>query len=423
MKKFKDSINLQFLFLSTIVLLPIFFTLGIAVAEILLFFFTFYGIYKIIKEEKFNLIKNKEIIFLFIFSIYIAINSIFNNVNVDKSSSIFFFRHVFLVISIIYIFQKCYKEHQKVIQFLYLFFIIIFIDSLIQFFLGQNIFGYETINNRVSSFFGDDLILGSFLISFLPIMLIFVLSNDKLLFKDIFFAFYFFTIFLSGERRAFVIFLLSIILIIIFSKETRKLIIKSLIIFISLVLINSFILKGTFDPLNRIFIKSYNETIKYNQKKNVINDDLILEKKKKIIIFSYEHTEHYRLALNLIKQKPIFGYGPKGFRDYCRGVNYDSEFGMCTTHPHHLLLQIIVELGIVGLIFYLFAAFYVIKNFINLLKFNNRNNTPAILMTLALVNIFIPVVPSGNFFNNGNLMLCFYSIGLYLYFYKFNFRS
>ena len=96
---------------------------------------------------------------------------------------------------------------------------------------------------------------------------------------------------------------------------------------------------------------------------------------------------------------------------------------MCTTHPHHLLLQIFVELGIVGLIFYLFAAFYVIKNFINLLKFKNRNNTPAILMTLALVNIFIPVVPSGNFFNNGNLMVCFYSIGLYLYFYKFNFRS
>jgi len=96
---------------------------------------------------------------------------------------------------------------------------------------------------------------------------------------------------------------------------------------------------------------------------------------------------------------------------------------MCTTHPHHLLLQIIVELGIVGLIFYLFAALYVIKNFINLLKFNNKSNTSVILMTLVLINIFIPLVPSGNFFNNKNLMLCFYSIGLYLYFYRFNVRS
>ena len=173
MEKFKNFTNIQFLFLSTVILLPILLTLGIAIAEILLFFFTFYGIYKTLKEKKFYLIKNKEIIFLFIFSIYIAINSILNNVNVDKSSSIFFFRHVFLVISIIYIFEKCYKEHQKVTKFLYLFFIIIFIDSLIQFFLGKNILGYETINNRVSSFFGDDLILGSFLILFFPIILIF----------------------------------------------------------------------------------------------------------------------------------------------------------------------------------------------------------------------------------------------------------
>ena len=90
MEKFKNSINIQFLFLSIIFFLPILLTLGIAVAEVFLFFFTFYGIYKVIIEKKFYLIKNKEIIFLLIFSFYIAINSIFNNVNVDKYSSIFF---------------------------------------------------------------------------------------------------------------------------------------------------------------------------------------------------------------------------------------------------------------------------------------------------------------------------------------------
>ena len=129
---------------------------------------------------------------------------------------------------------------------------------------------------------------------------------------------------------------------------------SSLIIFISLILINSFIFKGTFDPLNRIFIKSYDDTINYNKK--IETNDNIFENKKKLIIFSYEHTEHYRLAIHLIKQKPIFGNGPKGFRDYCREVKYDSEFGMCTTHPHHLLLQIIVELGIIGLIFFIYLT-------------------------------------------------------------------
>ena len=37
---------------------------------------------------------------------------------------------------------------------------------------------------KVSSFFGNDLILGSFLISFFPILLIFTFSNRELLFKD-----------------------------------------------------------------------------------------------------------------------------------------------------------------------------------------------------------------------------------------------
>ena len=421
MGKLNYSINIQFLFLSTIILLPVLLTLGIAVAEVFLFFLTIYGIYKIVLEKKFYLIRNKEIIFLFIFSFYVAINSIFNNVNVDKYSSIFFFRHIFLVISIIYIFEKYHHDHQRVIKLLYLFFIILFADSLFQFFSGKNILGHETINNRVSSFFGDDLILGSFLISFFPILLIFIFSNKELLFKNFFFGFYFFTILLSGERRAFIILILSILFIIIFSKDIRKLIYSSLIIFISLILINSFIFKGTFDPLNRIFIKSYDDTFNYNKK--IKTNDNIFEKKKKLIIFSYEHTEHYRLAIHLIKQKPIFGNGPKGFRDYCREVKYDSEFGMCTTHPHHLLLQIIVELGIIGLIFYILAAFYVIKNFINFFKSNDKNNIPKILMTLVLINIFIPLVPSGNFFNNENAMLCFYSIGLYLYFIKYHVRN
>ena len=421
MGKLNYSINIQFLFLSTIILLPVLLTLGIAVAEIFLFFLTIYGTYKIVLEKKFYLIRSKEIIFLFIFSFYVAINSIFNNVNVDKYSSIFFFRHIFLVISIIYIFEKYYHDHRRVIKLLYLFFIILFADSLFQFFSGKNILGHEIINNRVSSFFGNDLILGSFLISFFPILLIFTFSNRELLFKDFFFGFYFFTIFLSGERRAFIILILSILFIIIFSKDMRKLIYSSLIIFISLILINSFIFKGTFDPLNRIFIKSYDDTINYNKK--IETNDNIFENKKKLIIFSYEHTEHYRLAIHLIKQKPIFGNGPKGFRDYCREVKYDSEFGMCTTHPHHLLLQIIVELGIIGLIFYLLAAFYVIKNFINFFKSNDKNNIPKILMTLVLINIFIPLVPSGTFFNNENAMLCFYSIGLYLYFIKYHVRN
>ena len=53
MGKLNYSINIQFLFLSTIILLPVLLTLGIAVAEIFLFFLTIYGTYKIVLEKNF----------------------------------------------------------------------------------------------------------------------------------------------------------------------------------------------------------------------------------------------------------------------------------------------------------------------------------------------------------------------------------
>ena len=53
MEKIKNSLNIQFLSLSIIFLLPILIVLGTAVAEVFLFFLTFYGVYKIFTEKNF----------------------------------------------------------------------------------------------------------------------------------------------------------------------------------------------------------------------------------------------------------------------------------------------------------------------------------------------------------------------------------
>ena len=48
------------------------------------------------------------------------------------------------------------------------------IDGYIQFF-GKNLFGYTLYNNyRVSSFFGSELILGSYLARFFPLYLVYL---------------------------------------------------------------------------------------------------------------------------------------------------------------------------------------------------------------------------------------------------------
>ena len=53
MGKLNYSINIQFLFLSTIILLPVLLTLGIAVAEVFLFFLTVMELIK--KDLKFEI--------------------------------------------------------------------------------------------------------------------------------------------------------------------------------------------------------------------------------------------------------------------------------------------------------------------------------------------------------------------------------
>ena len=86
---------------------------------------------------------------------------------------------------------------------------LIIIDSLIQYFYGKNIFGYEILRGRVSSFFGDELILGGFILRLIPFLLIYLIMNNFISDKKINYYHLFLlalgclTIYLSGERTSF----------------------------------------------------------------------------------------------------------------------------------------------------------------------------------------------------------------------------
>ena len=84
--------------------------------------------------------------------------------------------------------------------------------------------------------------------------------------------------------------------------------------------------------------------------------------------FSLSHHGHYILALDLFKNNYLFGVAPKGFRYHCRKIQYDSKVGICTTHPHNILIQFLSELGncrinllFIGLIFTLYSFSKFIK--------------------------------------------------------------
>ena len=103
--------------------------------------------------------------------------------------------------------------------------------------------------------------------------------------------------------------------------------------------------------------------------------------------------------MKLFKEKPILGYGPKGFRNYCRNVNYDPPIGICSTHPHNYFFQILSELGLLGILFFLFSLFFIIVKFIKS-KYHKTQNlitSSFHIISLGLLVLLFPLVPSGNF--------------------------
>ena len=246
-------------------LVPLTFTIGIAVTETFVLITILFFFYR---NRNLDYFKDKKILFLFLFSLYIAINSIIQiSYNDLKIPSIFHFRFVVFSVSIIFILE--YFNDKKISQnylltFVFLLITFVLSDSLYQFFMGKNVFGFEIINNRISSIFGDELILGSFLLKILPIILWLIFytkfnikkHKHKLYF---FFSFYFITIYLSGERTSFILLFLSVILYLIFLKQIRKIFITSLIVLLSFMSVTATFNIGNSDPFNRIFIKTFNQ--------------------------------------------------------------------------------------------------------------------------------------------------------------------
>ena len=401
-------------------IIPLSFIAGIAVTEFFVFFCTIF--FLIFNKDKYLFIDQKAI-FLFLFSAFIFVNTYLRNSDDLKLGSIFYFRYVLFSLAIFFLCDLLSKyKNKKYFFLLILCLLVLLVDSIFQFFTGFNILGFEIISGRVSSFFNDELILGSYLVRVMPIILWFMFFLRVDLKKNIapiiiFFSLYFITIYLSGGRTSFFLWVITVVGLIIIFKDLRKILLYSIIILVFFISLTSYFNLGKANTFKRLFLKTYNQITKVeiNYKKK---DETI--KNKKLNFYSKEHEGHILLALRLFKENKIFGIGPQGFKEYCKKVNYSPEVGICSTHPHNILIQIILELGIIGLIFYILAAIFVLLNFFkSILK---RKFTEDYLsfyaITLGLIINLFPLIPGGNFFNNWISIILYYNVGLYMYSYK-----
>ena len=277
-------------------------------------------------------------------------------------------------------------------------FSLLIFDSFFQYILGYNMIGLVFDYYRLSSFFGDELILGTYIVKMLPLFFALSLSYIKYD-KKYFFIFYFFylisltlLILLSGERTSLFLYLLFLFMVVIFFNYN---LIKK-IIFLLLILI--FIGASIF----------YNTGIK-----NRLVNLTLIQVDSFYDFVPITHEPLYQTAINILLKNKLIGTGPKTFREICKKNEFyskidrfnDIDISGCSTHPHNTYLQLLSETGVIGtlpvLFLFLFTSFILLKHLIIKLLYAKLtlNNYQILIYSSIFINLF-PLAPSMNFFNN-----------------------
>ena len=155
---------------------------------------------------------------------YLIVNALFAlNYEVSLRRSIFFFRYILLIFAIAYFFRS-EQIRNKVINIYTLILLFVSFDIFFEFIFGKNILGFESPmkNERIVSFFKDELIVGSFIASFLFIIFGKFFNENKKILSATLFAIFSISILITGERSISIKMLISIFLIIFFVLENPR---------------------------------------------------------------------------------------------------------------------------------------------------------------------------------------------------------
>lgn len=382
---------------------PLLTDISISVIAISFFFF--------INHKKYT--HNFFFVFFIIFCLILLISSSFAEYKIlSFKSSLFYFRFGLFSIFFWFLIDKNNKILNYLFYILLFCFSILIVDSIFQYVNGYNIFNMKIVNqNRISSFFGDELKMGGYLMRFTPLLaaLFFLNHNQKkektyLPYVLIYVFFIQISIFLSGERTSFFLYNFIIILLLIFINNNNF---TKVSIFVVYILLTFALVTSDTPHKKRLIDKTLNNT-------------KILEADKKKIIFSQKYNEHFISTYRMFKDNKIIGIGVKNFREICKKEKYNLSKNTCTTHPHNIPLQLLSETGLIGFSFYLIlnivfwfllAKSLIQRIFYKKIIFSNFQ----ISLIIFFVTIIWPIAPYGNFFNNWLSAIAYFPVGILLW--------
>ena len=382
------SSNIFFILIS---LFPLTIVIGPGPWNVNFYLLTIFGIFTILLNlKKFNLaIKNNYsfLLILFLFSSYIIINSFVSEYKeVSFTRSIPFIKYLFIIFGILFLRNNISLKRNH-----YFFFTIILITSISiviisSFFelfrIDFPLYTKSNVNYRLNGPFGDEAIVGSYLITFLPIS-IFLLNRIKLskFILYLFISFVTFIIIASGERMA--IIMTCALLFLYFFKDNLKVLVLFSSLPLILVLILFYFQSHIFKEIGR---DSY--TFRIHQTLEEISNP-----------FETSYFKHFHTAFEIFNRNKIFGTGVKSFRYECAKKKYDqlgyTEEERCRTHPHNLHLEILSETGILGYLIFLMLIISFAKNYLE-----GIDKDDYYILILALIITFFPIKVSGSFFSS-----------------------
>ncbi len=382
--------------------------LSVSIIAIIFLINTYYN-FNLLKKFYNNLYFKIFIVFWFIL-ILSSLNS--DNIFGSLRSSFFYFRFAIFSLCFWYLIEKNEKILNHIFISILICFLLLIVDGYIQYIFGKNIFGNELYNKfRVSSFFGSELILGSYISRLFPILFgLFVYldlknknKNKKLLILvTLIFILSEGLIFLSGERLALFFMNFSAVFIILMIKNYRIYRLWTYIFSICLITILLILFPNSKERL-------IDQTI----------NDFTRDSTTEIYIFSKPHNDMYTTGYKMFSDHKFLGVGPRQFRNNCEKYRV-SEYS-CSSHPHNTYIELLSETGITGFIvvagLFLLIIFMIIKHFL-LKTFKNKegyfNDLEICLISALLISIW-PFSPSGSFFNNWMCIVYFFPVGILMW--------
>ena len=170
-----------FTFLSiNISLIPLFLITGPFLSDLSLSLCALtYILYAVLSNEV-HFFKKLFFKFFLIFYSLIVLSSLFSeNTLFSLKSSLPYIRFGLFVVCVWHTAREDAKLFDKIFFVLTLIYLLLIFDSYLQFITGTNLLNFEKVGVRVSSFFGDELVLGSYVTRFFPIYVGLYFYNAK----------------------------------------------------------------------------------------------------------------------------------------------------------------------------------------------------------------------------------------------------